>query len=85
MLNQERVSLDQEKLRVQNLLNGMQEVMNVYNASGNVAAAAAPKPPMIQASVTTTTTRTTPPPMVMVAQSGPFRGSPAGEIAKPFS
>ncbi|KAI3447743.1 hypothetical protein Pfo_004408 [Paulownia fortunei] len=36
-MDQEQCRLEQEKLRVQNLLRGMQDVMNVYNASGNNA------------------------------------------------
>ncbi|CAA0836326.1 Unknown protein [Striga hermonthica] len=36
-VDQERRRLEQEKLRVQNLLNGMQNVMNVYNAGENAA------------------------------------------------
>ncbi|ESQ45074.1 hypothetical protein EUTSA_v10010371mg [Eutrema salsugineum] len=40
-LAQERVILDQEKIRVQNLLQGMQNVMNTYNASLTV-----PPPPV---------------------------------------
>lgn len=34
-VDQERHRLEQEKLRVQNLLSGMQGVMNAYNATGN--------------------------------------------------
>ncbi|KAL1210030.1 hypothetical protein V5N11_020591 [Cardamine amara subsp. amara] len=33
MLDQEKTKLDQEKTRVQNLLHGMQDVMNVYNST----------------------------------------------------
>lgn len=39
-VDQEKVRLDLEKTRVQNLLHGMQNVMNVYNST-----AAAPPPP----------------------------------------
>ncbi|KAL3640702.1 hypothetical protein CASFOL_015670 [Castilleja foliolosa] len=35
LVDRERCRLEQEKLRVQNLLNGMQNVMNVYNACEN--------------------------------------------------
>lgn len=79
VLDQERVRLEQEKLRVQNLLHGMQQVMNVYNASGNVAPAPPAASPMIQASATRS--------VVMVPQADPFRGSPAaaGELNKPFA
>ena len=41
MLEQERVLMEQEKNRVQVLLHGMQNVMNAYNASGNIPAPAA--------------------------------------------
>ncbi|KAJ6699510.1 MYOSIN-M HEAVY PROTEIN [Salix purpurea] len=47
----------------------MQQVMNVYNASGNVAPAPPAASPMIQASATRS--------VVMVPQADPFRGSPA--------
>jgi len=40
MLDQERVVVEQEKKRVQMLLQGMQNVMTAYNASGNLSAAA---------------------------------------------
>ncbi|KAL0775190.1 hypothetical protein Bca101_040342 [Brassica carinata] len=45
IVDQEKASLDQEKTRVQNLLHGMQDVMNVYNST----AASAPPPPPPQA------------------------------------
>ncbi|CAN0879827.1 hypothetical protein LINGRAHAP2_LOCUS13318 [Linum grandiflorum] len=48
MLDQERVSLEQENLRVHKLLHGMQQVMNVYSGSS-----VPPVAPMIQASATT--------------------------------
>ncbi|QHO07692.1 uncharacterized protein DS421_14g465970 [Arachis hypogaea] len=38
MLEQERVLMEQEKNRVQMLLHGMQNVMNAFNASGNLSA-----------------------------------------------
>ncbi|XP_061343136.1 uncharacterized protein LOC133289255 [Gastrolobium bilobum] len=41
MLDKERVLVEQEKNRVQMLLQGMQNVMTAYNASGNLAAPAA--------------------------------------------
>jgi len=37
MLDQERVVMEQEKNRVQMLLQGMQNVMTAYNASGNLS------------------------------------------------
>ena len=43
MLDQEKMCFEQEKFRVQTLLNGMQDVMNGYN-SGLAAAAAAAVP-----------------------------------------
>ncbi|CAA7052202.1 unnamed protein product [Microthlaspi erraticum] len=46
-VDQEKVRLDQEKTRVQNLLHGMQNVMNVYNST---AAAAPPPLPAIPSS-----------------------------------
>lgn len=45
MLDQERVRMDQEKYRVQMLLQGMQNVMSAYNASGNLPAPNLPAPP----------------------------------------
>lgn len=36
MLDQERVCMEQEKNRVQMFLNGVQNVMNVYNASKSI-------------------------------------------------
>ncbi|KAL2336964.1 hypothetical protein Fmac_011410 [Flemingia macrophylla] len=41
MLDQERVVMEQEKSRVQMLLQGMHNVMTAYNASGNLPAPAA--------------------------------------------
>ncbi|XP_059296661.1 uncharacterized protein LOC132049754 [Lycium ferocissimum] len=41
-LKEQKVLLEQEKVQVQNLLKGMQEVMNGYNASANVM----PPPPI---------------------------------------
>lgn len=70
MLDQERVRLEQEKFRVQTLLQGMQGVMNAYNASGNSAT------PMIQVSATR--------PAAVVPQPDPSSGSPAGQPTKPF-
>lgn len=40
MLNQERAAVEQEKNRVQMLLQGMHNVMTAYNASGNLPAPA---------------------------------------------
>ncbi|XP_047151596.1 uncharacterized protein LOC124823439 [Vigna umbellata] len=40
MLDQERIVVEQEKKRVQMLLQGMQNVMTAYNASGNLSTAA---------------------------------------------
>lgn len=45
-VDQERHRLEQEKLRVQNLLSGMQDVMNAYNGvANNVATPPLPLPP----------------------------------------
>ncbi|KAJ8753852.1 hypothetical protein K2173_000106 [Erythroxylum novogranatense] len=65
MVDQERERLEHEKSRVHNLLQGMQEVMNSYNASG-----VAPTP-LIQASATSTVT-------VIPQSNMPFTASPAG-------
>lgn len=65
MVDQERVRLDQEKCRVQTLLQGMQNVMSAYNASGN------PPTPTISAAVPAQ-------PLVVVPQPRSFSGSPAG-------
>ncbi|XAR68873.1 hypothetical protein NMG60_11000277 [Bertholletia excelsa] len=50
MLDQEKCRLEHEKLRVQSLLKGMQDVMNVYNASGS---AVTPPPPMLPSGAAT--------------------------------
>lgn len=42
MLDQEKMCFEQEKFRVQTLLNGMQDVMNGYNSGLAATAAAAP-------------------------------------------
>jgi len=42
MLDQERVCMEQEKNRVQMFLNGVQNVMNVYNASKSIPLTNAP-------------------------------------------
>lgn len=50
-VDQERCRLEQEKLRVQNLLSGMQDVLNAYNATGNnVVTPSPPLPPPTVAS-----------------------------------
>ncbi|KAI3474802.1 hypothetical protein Pfo_030061 [Paulownia fortunei] len=50
-VDQERCRLEQEKLRVQSLLSGMQNVMNAYNANGNsVVTPPPPLPPPVVAS-----------------------------------
>ncbi|KAK4396166.1 hypothetical protein Sango_1453200 [Sesamum angolense] len=50
-VDQERCRLEQEKLRVQNLLSGMQDVLNAYNATGNnVVTPPPPLPPPTVAS-----------------------------------
>lgn len=49
-VDQERSRLEQEKLRVQNLLSGMQDIMNAYNASGNNVVT--PPPPLPPPAVT---------------------------------
>lgn len=52
-VDQERHRLEQEKLRVQSLLSGMQGVMNAYNATGNgVVTPPLPLPPPPVASQT---------------------------------
>ncbi|KAE9455540.1 hypothetical protein C3L33_12527, partial [Rhododendron williamsianum] len=43
ILDQEKCRLEQEKFRMQTLLRGLQDVMNVYNASGSTA----PPPPSV--------------------------------------
>ncbi|KZV51666.1 hypothetical protein F511_32018 [Dorcoceras hygrometricum] len=45
-VEQERCRLEQEKFRVQNLLKGMQDVMNAYNSSG-VTSPPLPLPPAV--------------------------------------
>ncbi|KAI4320220.1 hypothetical protein MLD38_033725 [Melastoma candidum] len=50
-IDQDRVSLDREKWRIQSLLQGMQQVMNVYN----VGASCSPTTPAMQALLTKTT------------------------------
>ncbi|XP_042053275.1 uncharacterized protein LOC121798360 isoform X3 [Salvia splendens] len=46
LVDQERLRLEQEKFRVQNLLSGMQEAMNAYNSTGsNVITPPPPLPP----------------------------------------
>ncbi|XP_010528638.1 PREDICTED: uncharacterized protein LOC104805691 [Tarenaya hassleriana] len=72
MADQERSRLEQEKARVQNLLQGMQDVMNAYNASVAAAPpgipAAAPTPEIPLVSQTT----------VMTPQQNNFHSSPSG-------
>ncbi|CAH9130580.1 unnamed protein product [Cuscuta epithymum] len=46
-IDQERGHLEQEKLRLQNLLKGMQDVMNAYNGSANLNT---PPPPLVSPS-----------------------------------
>ncbi|XP_051131272.1 uncharacterized protein LOC127251578 [Andrographis paniculata] len=53
-VEQERCRLEQEKLRVQNLLSGLQDAMNSYNASGNnVVTPPPPLPPPVAPSGST--------------------------------
>ncbi|KAH6829587.1 hypothetical protein C2S53_012500 [Perilla frutescens var. hirtella] len=53
-VDQERHRLEQEKLRVQNLLSGMQDVMNAYNGTGsNVVTPPPPLPPPTASAVAT--------------------------------
>ena len=66
MVDQERVRLDQEKFRVQTLLQSMQNAMSAYNASGSSSV-----PPV--ASVA-------PKPAIMAPQLQSFSGSPAGTL-----
>lgn len=67
ILEQERACLDQEKFRVQSLLQGMQDAMNSYNASANVPA------PVIHAPASAATQS-----MAVVPQSNPSGGYPLG-------
>ncbi|XP_073047284.1 uncharacterized protein [Primulina eburnea] len=50
-VNQERCRLEQEKLRVQNLLKGMQDVMNAYNSSVVTLPPPLPQPPAVASRV----------------------------------
>lgn len=43
LIDQERCRLEQEKFRVHNLLRGMQDAMNTFNASAHVVT---PSPPL---------------------------------------
>ncbi|KAI4342051.1 hypothetical protein MLD38_026712 [Melastoma candidum] len=65
-IDQDRVSLDREKCRIQSLLQGMQQVMNVYN----VGASCSPTTPAMQALLTKTT--------VVDFSADPNDGSPPG-------
>ncbi|XP_057983295.1 uncharacterized protein LOC131168105 [Malania oleifera] len=67
ILDQEKLRLEQEKLRVRTLLQGMQDVMNVYNAGGSIP----PVPPAIPATAAARS-------MVMASPLDPCAGSPAG-------
>ncbi|TXG58732.1 hypothetical protein EZV62_016561 [Acer yangbiense] len=69
MMEQERARLDQERLRVQSLLHGMQEAMNVYNGSATM--------PVVQAPSTRPTKST-----AVVPQSVPSSGSPSGFLGQ---
>lgn len=68
MMDQERVRLDQEKFRVQTLLQGMQNIMNVYNSNGSQSVPSIP----------TGASK----PMVVLPQSQPVSGPPAGTFFK---
>lgn len=64
MLDQEKRCFEQEKFRVQNLLRGMQDVMNVYT----IGTSAAPLPPPVGLPTSASS----------VPQIDPTTGSPAG-------
>lgn len=68
LMDQERRHLEQEKVRVQSLLQGMQNVMSAYNAGGRSST------PLISAAKEK---------IAAVGQSGPS-GSPAGIVLKLF-
>lgn len=59
MVDQERFRLEQEKSRVQTLLQGMQAVMNTYNASGGL-----PWPPNFSADATRSAVGAVPKPVL---------------------
>ncbi|KAI4318730.1 hypothetical protein MLD38_032400 [Melastoma candidum] len=67
-IDQDRASLDREKWRIQSLLQGMQQVMNVYN----VGASCGPTTPAMQAILTKTT--------VVNLPADPKNGSPPGVV-----
>ncbi|KAB1224286.1 hypothetical protein CJ030_MR2G000918 [Morella rubra] len=79
MVDQERLRLEQEKSRVQTLLQGMQAVMNTYNASGGL-----PWPPNFSADATRSAVGAVPKPVLP-------NSSPAGlpvhntQTVKPLS
>lgn len=64
MVDQERVRLEQDKYRVQTLLQGMQNVMSAYNGSASLRMPAVPG--------------AAPQPVVVVPHSNSFSGSLAG-------
>lgn len=51
VIEQEKTGLAQEKSRVQSLLQGMQDLMNVYNSTATVNCLTPPPPPPPPASV----------------------------------
>ncbi|XP_062108147.1 uncharacterized protein LOC133819024 [Humulus lupulus] len=65
MVDQERVRLEQEKFRVQTLLQSMQNAMSAYNASGS-------------SSVPAAISSVAPKPAIMAPRLQPFNGSQAG-------
>lgn len=69
-LKEQKVMLDQEKCRVETLLQGMQNVMNAYNSPGSIS----------QPSVSAATPKSVP----LVPQSNLNTASPAGTTLSPF-
>ncbi|KAG2404738.1 uncharacterized protein HKW66_Vig0243850 [Vigna angularis] len=70
MLDQERIVVEQEKKRVQMLLQGMQNVMTAYNASGNLSAAAPAAKSTVAAITQPTYTLKSQPGQTALQQSG---------------
>ena len=68
MVDQERIRLEQEKCRVQTLLQSFQNAMNAYNAVGS---SPMPSIPTVAPKLAMT-----------LPQSQPFTGSPAGKYHK---
>lgn len=75
LLDQERCRLEQDKFRVHNLLRGMQDVMNTFNAGAHVVT---PSPPLQLPQVHLAST--VPKPGVRVPAIELPLGSPAGTL-----